>query len=631
MKNYLKVFKRVLVVLTVLSLGLNACPQIRRSQTVQAANIIKLNKTKITMYVGDSTKLKLVGVKSNKVKWKSSNSKIASVSGKGKVVARKKGKVKIVVTYKKKKYRCEITVKNAKASNNKNETIFSLESKKEVQSIIGKTVQTESIVSSTYNTVNTVNNANSVDSDPKIQYMAHVSDIGWQSYKNDGETAGTIGCSKAMEALIIKCTSPDSSNFIKYRAHCQDIGWQSWKSSGEMAGTTGNSKAIEAVQIQIEGSYSELYDVYYRVHIRDFGWLGWAKNGQIAGSTGLSVRTEAIQIKIVKKSDKIELSTGKYNLSPKRITYQAHIQDQGWLQSVGDGSVAGSTGKSKRLEAISIHLRDYEDKSGISYKAHVSDVGWQDWKSCGQIAGTTGQSRAIEAVSMKLSSSLLPFYDLYYRVHSQDYGWLGWAKNGEYAGTVGGGVRAEAIQIKLVIKNQSINRGGTAYYDLTNKWVFPMKNAYCTWNTYKNMSWGNLRNNSSRPYHAGIDIASGSGDSNVYSASRGKVVRVNYTSGNGNYIIIKHTISGETVYSLYSHLSKILCSVNQEIECGEKIGVYGSTGNSTGPHLHFAIFKGFTDDPVGYISKLSGNVGYYNGVTFYNPQYVIENGVLPRN
>ena len=84
---------------------------------VSAANKIKLNKTKATIYTGKTVTLKLKNNK-NKVKWSSSNKKIATVSSKGKVKGKKTGKVTIIAKVGKKKYKCKVTVKNKKVNNN---------------------------------------------------------------------------------------------------------------------------------------------------------------------------------------------------------------------------------------------------------------------------------------------------------------------------------------------------------------------------------------------------------------------------------------------------------------------------------------------------------------------------------
>ncbi|MCR5105554.1 MAG: hypothetical protein K6B68_14060 [Eubacterium sp.] len=57
------------------------------------------------------------------------------------------------------------------------------------------------------------------------------------------------------------------------------------------------------------------------------------------------------------------------------ITYQAHVQDNGWLGTVKGGVTAGTTGQSKRLEGLKINLK-YKKKSMITYRVHCQDIGW---------------------------------------------------------------------------------------------------------------------------------------------------------------------------------------------------------------------------------------------------------------
>ncbi|WP_194841577.1 peptidoglycan DD-metalloendopeptidase family protein [Sporosarcina obsidiansis] len=101
--------------------------------------------------------------------------------------------------------------------------------------------------------------------------------------------------------------------------------------------------------------------------------------------------------------------------------------------------------------------------------------------------------------------------------------------------------------------------------------------------------------------HQGIDI-SNADDNTIMAAAAGKVRVTGHTKSAGNYIIITHPNGQETNYS---HLSKIDVRNGQSVKQGEKIGVKGTTGNSTGIHLHFEISKGrwtgnFADklDPV---------------------------------
>lgn len=132
------------------------------------------------------------------------------------------------------------------------------------------------------------------------------------------------------------------------------------------------------------------------------------------------------------------------------ITYRAHVSDIGWQDWVGDSATAGTTGRSKTIEAIQVELPVLSSSSLVSVRCHVRNIGWEDWgRGSG---GTTGRALPIEAIQLKLNGPVEDNYDIWYRVHSSNVGWLGWAKNGESAGTQGYAYGVEAIQIKLVKK-----------------------------------------------------------------------------------------------------------------------------------------------------------------------------------
>lgn len=83
-------------------------------------------------------------------------------------------------------------------------------------------------------------------------------------------------------------------------------------------------------------------------------------------------------------------------------------------------------------------------------------------------------------------------------------------------------------------------------------------------------------------FHSGYDLAAPSG-SEIYAMLDGKVSTAGYDSGYGNYIILDH---GDGLQTLYAHCSELLCEKGDSVCNGERIALVGSTGNSTGPHLH---------------------------------------------
>jgi peptidoglycan hydrolase CwlO-like protein len=94
-------------------------------------------------------------------------------------------------------------------------------------------------------------------------------------------------------------------------------------------------------------------------------------------------------------------------------------------------------------------------------------------------------------------------------------------------------------------------------------------------------------------YHPGIDIANRAANVPIYAAADGVVIRSNYTSGGyGNAIFIAHSINGVPYATIYGHMSARFVNNGDTVKAGQQIGIMGSTGNSTGPHLHFELHKG---------------------------------------
>lgn len=298
-----------------------------------------------------------------------------------------------------------------------------------------------------------------------VSYIVHCQDYGWEEeWKKDGQTSGTVGESKRLEAIQIKLPNGVSGS-IEYRTHIQDIGWEkNWSKNGAVSGTEGQCKRLEAIQIRLTGEVAENYDVYYSVHAENFGWLGWAKNGEEAGTAGYGYRLEAIRIQLVTKGDKAPelVGTIKEAMKARLVGYQTHVQDYGTQAYVYDGAMAGTEGECKRMESIRMKLPSSVNSS-IQYRSHVQDIGWEkNWASNGSLSGTTGQCKRLEAIQIKLSGDVAENYDVYYRVHVQDYGWLAWAKNGESSGTEGYAKRLEAIEVRLVPKGTTPNLPASA-------------------------------------------------------------------------------------------------------------------------------------------------------------------------
>ena len=92
----------------------------------------------------------------------------------------------------------------------------------------------------------------------------------------------------------------------------------------------------------------------------------------------------------------------------------------------------------------------------------------------------------------------------------------------------------------------------------------------------------------SRSFHTGIDIAAPEGSA-ISAFADGTVLQVGYNQIYGNYVLIEHS---NHYRSFYGHSSKLLVKKGQKVSIGQEIAKVGTTGLSTGPHLHFEVRHG---------------------------------------
>lgn len=141
---------------------------------------------------------------------------------------------------------------------------------------------------------------------------------------------------------------------------------------------------------QIPGNAKNNNQLWYRAHCQNLGWLDPVRDGQTSGTTGFSTRLEALLIDIRKIREE----------NPEaKLSGDFHVQNIGTvhLDNIEPDTLIGTIGKSLRLEAFRLHLTGVPDKK-LYYEAHVQDIGWQGVRKDGEMAGTTGQSKRIEAV-----------------------------------------------------------------------------------------------------------------------------------------------------------------------------------------------------------------------------------------
>ena len=131
--------------------------------------------------------------------------------------------------------------------------------------------------------------------------------------------------------------------------------------------------------------YDSNEEIKYRVHISDRGWQDWVQGGQVAGTTGESRRIEAIQL---------DFQFG--------ARVKAHIQNKGWIDygEIRPETIIGTVGESLRLEALVIE--PIGNKFPLTGKVHIQNRGWENWYVLDGVIslGTTGLGLRMEAIQL---------------------------------------------------------------------------------------------------------------------------------------------------------------------------------------------------------------------------------------
>lgn len=93
-------------------------------------------------------------------------------------------------------------------------------------------------------------------------------------------------------------------------------------------------------------------------------------------------------------------------------------------------------------------------------------------------------------------------------------------------------------------------------------------------------------------FHYGIDIANSGSNVPIVAAGNGVVVTSHYSQSYGNVVYIAHSVNGQVYTTVYAHMERSLVSDGQSVSKGQQIGIMGTTGESTGQHLHFELYRG---------------------------------------
>lgn len=167
-------------------------------------------------------------------------------------------------------------------------------------------------------------------------------------------------------------------------------------------------------------------------------------------------------------------------------------------------------------------------------------------------------------------------------------------------------VQAEILRLSRELAAQQAASGQSTQSN-PGGYIWPVDSRYITSTVGGRASPGGIGSTN----HKGTDIGRVGYTSSVYAAKAGTVIVAQYSSSYGNYVVVSHG-SGNT--TLYAHMSSIKVSVGQYVAQGAVLGITGSTGNSTGPHLHFEVTEnGVRVNPLSHGAE--PRMGYLSGYT----------------
>lgn len=157
--------------------------------------------------------------------------------------------------------------------------------------------------------------------------------------------------------------------------------------------------------------------------------------------------------------------------------------------------------------------------------------------------------------------------------------------------------KEESDRLEQELKN--LSKTSTVVYDSSTSFIWPLpstsKKITCNYG-YRTHPVTGVKNS----FHTGVDIGNAPTGTDIYAVKSGKVITAGWNTAYGNRVIIDH---GNGLTTMYAHASKLLVSVGDTVTQGQVIAKVGSTGYSTGPHLHFEVRKdGVSQNPKNYIN-----------------------------
>lgn len=148
------------------------------------------------------------------------------------------------------------------------------------------------------------------------------------------------------------------------------------------------------------------------------------------------------------------------------------------------------------------------------------------------------------------------------------------------------GLRARSAKLATQIRSGSVNLPSTVGVGGSGQFSWPVNGTLTSGFGFR---WGRM--------HEGIDVAAPTGRP-IGAAAAGTVIVAGWSGGYGNLVVVSHG----SISTAYAHMSQIAVSNGQQVGRGTVLGAVGSTGHSTGPHLHFEVrVNGSPQNPINYL------------------------------
>ena len=376
-------------------------------------------------------------------------------------------------------------------------------------------------------------------------------------------------------ALVLSCAVPGPSVQAVTSDSIREKEREIEKAKEQVSGLKSNLTDVEKLKKELEQSKSDL-----TAYVRQLdGQLADIQEKISQYNTMITEKEEEIEETTQDLAAAIDLQEQQYAAMKKRIQFMYERSDSFYLETLfGSNSIAGIVNRADYIEALSRYDREKLDeyvetrkyvelcKEELEVERQLLDEAKEAVEQEeANVSTMIGEKEAqILSVSSDISNK---------EAAIKEYEDMIAQENAEIA-ALEKAVAEEKARLEAENAQARIYNGGMF------AWPCP---------SYKRISdeYGNRMHPTLgvEKFHNGLDMAAPSGSS-ILAAYDGDVVAADYSASMGNYIMIDH---GSGLYTIYMHCSALYVSKGQSVSKGQNIAAVGSTGRSTGPHLHFGV------------------------------------------